>query len=343
MKHKQLALAQSQLSLVKVQALKEYSADWLDGGQKVTRDEGGKFASKSRPGGPVDALKRELSDSFKRQFDKLSEEDKKQLRNELKISQKALDDIAAEIDKLPPEDQEKLKEFITSSDYKKAIKEASEWVSNLDKEAGKAFDSTVTKIESTVKKEDKLSNAFKKISGFVRDAVETAQEHPEVVACGAIAAGLAVAGGAGAVALFSLPNLFGIGGLYGGISAIMGEEAIGAIAGAFATGGLSQLGFGLCAYLAVGETVAALQNLGVILNKDLKAQYEKALDDMKKYNEQVEKDIKAINKSLSDRGLVTPDGYATPKYIKMLKKSGQLEPDYPDDKPYKIPYWKPAS
>lgn len=334
---KQFAIANSQIILIS--ALKDYEANWLDGGQKVTRDESGKFASKSSSTSTADSKTDALGDYLKDNFKKLPKSEQNRLSKALDVSKKTLDELADNFDKMSPEDQKTLKEFIESSNYQRGVREVGKRVSQADPEAGKVFDRTLTKIEGTIKKESRLSGAIKAIGGIVKQAVETAKEHPEIVLAGAMAAGLAVAGGAGAVALFSLPNLFGVGGIWSGLSAAMGGEAIATITSAFATGGLSQLGFSACAYIAIAETMVLSKDLGVLFNKDLKKEYENALKEAGEFAKGMKVELKKNQDKMISDGFATNDGYATPKYIEHLKEAGLLKADYPKDKPYKIPYW----
>jgi hypothetical protein len=284
-------LNQYQLAQVKINSLqvlvlaeaKEYEADWLDGGKTVYR-EGGRFASK---GGGDDADK-QAAEQVKNAIASLPPEQQKVIKKAMDGANQRIDKLVDSLDKLPPEDQKKIRDFITSPDMKKARNQIAKLYDAADPEAGKRFREVNARIDRELDKGGSLKKILQGIQAVASNVVQGAKEHPELVTGATISAACIVAGGAGAVALFSFPNLLGVGGVFGGLTAAAGGETAGAIASAFASGGLSQMGFAVAAYLATSGVFYMAQDALLLVNKKLRdelaAAQEEYLKELQKFN-----------------------------------------------------------
>jgi len=155
---------------------------------------------------------------------------------------KKLDELSTAFNDLSKEDESSIKEFLFSKNLKKAQEQTGDAIAKADSNAGKAFNGMVEAINKLMEKTG-LAKVAKKAKKLASDLIDKAKENrAEIIVATAAAIGVTL-GSAGTVAFFSLPNLFGIGGLFDGIAAILSKEGADAIVAAFAKGGLSQLAF----------------------------------------------------------------------------------------------------
>jgi hypothetical protein len=277
-----LQLQCSVFQLLLLAEAKEYDAGWLDGGKKVYR-EGGRFASK----GSSDDADAQAAEQVRNAIASLPPEQQKVIKKAMDGANQRIDKVVESLDKLPPDDQKKIKDFITSPNMKKAREQIAKLYDAADPEAGKKFREVNAKIDGELGKGGSLKKILKGVQNVANNVVQGAKENPELVVGAAISAACVVAGGAGAVALFSLPNLLGVGGVFGGLVAATGGETVGAITAAFASGGLSQMGFGISAYLAVSGVLYTAQDAVLLANKDLRDELQAV---QKRYLEDIQSD-----------------------------------------------------
>jgi DNA-directed RNA polymerase subunit F len=270
----ELAKARIQtLQILVVAEAKEYDAGWLDGAKKIYR-EGGRFASKGSGETQNNPVISKISESIRqnaeKQFASLTPEKQKKAKEELKTINNGLNELADGIDKMSPEEQEELRKFLASPDVKQVREEVAKLFDSVDKKAGKAFRQVDAKIDKELKEPGTLGKAMKRIQAIANDVIEGVKENPEIVVGAAISAACLIAGGAGVVALFSLPNLFSVGGVWGGLIAITEGATGSAIAQAFAAGGLSQLGFSASVYLVSSGLNNLVLDATMLVNKDIR-------------------------------------------------------------------------
>lgn len=210
--------------------------EWDKKNPWVERGEGGKFAKSASTGTQTD--------------------DGKQSATVQKDVNKMLgkaDDIASSLNKLPESDRSKIFQALNSPNMKKARIATRAKFDAMGKEAGEAFSAANAQLSPIFENSgNNFGKAVAKSKKVVKAMIGAAKENPELVAAGAIGALMATIGTGGAIAFFTLPNLFGLGGLYGGIAAIVTEQSVQNVLSAFAIGGLSQIAFGVSLDLVAG-------------------------------------------------------------------------------------------
>lgn len=223
------------------------SFDWDKKNPWVNRGEGGKF-SKSASSNTETA-------------------DGKQSATTQKAVNKMLgkaDDIGSSLDKLPESNRGKIFQALNSSNMKKARIATRAKFDTMGKEAGDAFSAANAQLSPIFENSgNSFGKAIAKSKKVIKAMIGAAKDNPELVAAGAIGALMATIGTGGAIAFFTLPNLFGLGGLYGGIAAIVGEQSVQSVLSAFAVGGLSQIAFGVSLDLVAGGLLTVAGDMAV--------------------------------------------------------------------------------
>lgn len=212
------------------------SFEWDKKNPWVKRGEGGKFAKSASTGAQTDDGKQ--SATIEKDVNKMLGK---------------ADDIGSSLDKLPESDRSKIFQALNSQNMKKARIATRAKFDAMGKEAGEAYSAANAQLSPIFEKSgNRFNDAVAESKKVVKGIIGAAKENPELVAVGAIGALMATIGTGGAIAFFTLPNLFGLGGLYGGIAAIVTEQSVQNVVSAFAIGGLSQLAFGVSLDLIAG-------------------------------------------------------------------------------------------
>lgn len=212
--------------------------DWDKKNPWVKRGEGGKFSKSSSSEPTAEAETGKSPNAVQKAINK--------------IMGKA-EDISSSLDKLPDSSKDKISQAINSSGMKKARVATRAKFDAMGKEAGEAFSEANTQISAIFETSGgNFKKAFNKSKRVVKAMIDTAKDQPALVAVGALGALMATIGTGGAIAFFTVPNLFGLGGVYGGIAAITAEQSVQSIVSAFAAGGLSQISFGVSLDLIAG-------------------------------------------------------------------------------------------
>jgi hypothetical protein len=230
----------TQLKIKEFQILCEgASFEWDKKNPWVNRGDGGKFAKSASSSSEVDTGKQ---DSITRKV--------------IKSMMGKADDIGSSIDKLPEGDRKKIFQALNSPNMQKARIATRAKFDAMGKEAGEAFSAVNAQLSPIFENSgNKFSKAVAKSKKIVKGVIDAAKENPELVVAGAIGALMATIGTGGAIAFFTLPNLFGLGGLYGGIAAIVTQQSVQNVLSAFALGGLSQISFGVSLDLVAGGLI----------------------------------------------------------------------------------------
>ena len=251
------------LQEIKAAALetKEYGADWLGSGKTVNR-QGGRFAPKNGSQQQVFDIQTEqetIKNEGKNIGKSLSTEDA------VKALETTTNQIGLAMKGLTKEERLRLDDLYNNPNVAKANQLALEGVKSVNPEVAKYLKETNDVIMGELKKNRSVTDVLSKAQMHLKDIAKIIKEAPtEDKVAGAVLGTALVLGGVGAIALFSIPNLIGLGGVFGGISAIAQGAAAGEIAQAFAVGGLSQLGFSLSAYAALNGAWAILQNIKML-------------------------------------------------------------------------------
>lgn len=235
---------------------KEYEADWLGGGKTINR-QGGRFAPKNGGGSSVDK-----NDPYYKagktigRFGSTKEAAKKM--------ESTINNMETALKGLTEEERLRLDDYVNSSSVKKAMESTRKGIDSVNPEMGEHFKKTDDALLGGLKKNRTIADVLKKAKMELQDLGKIISKNPEYAVAGTVLAAGMVLGGIGAVALFSLPNLIGLGGVFSGITAIAQGAAAAEIAQAFAVGGLSQLGFSLSVYAMLNGAYGILNNLSML-------------------------------------------------------------------------------
>jgi hypothetical protein len=215
------------------------SFEWDKKNPWVNRGDGGKFAKSASSSSEVDTSKQDSTTQ-------------KAVRNMMRKA----DDIGSSLDKLPEGDRKKIFQALNSPNMQKARVATRARFDAMGKEAGETFSAVNAQLAPIFENSgNKFGKAVAKSKKVVKGVIDAAKENPELVAAGAIGALMATIGTGGAIAFFTLPNLFGLGGLYGGIAAIVTQQSVQSVISTFAVGGLSQIAFGVSLDLVAGGLI----------------------------------------------------------------------------------------
>jgi len=250
------------LQEIKAAALetKEYGADWLGSGKTVNR-QGGRFAPKNGGGSTVDK-----NDPYYQVYKAGEKEGRfgntKQYLKEMELTINQLDKA---LKGLTEEERLRLDDFSNNPNTKKINNLMMQGISNVNPEMGEYYKKTNDAILGSLKNNRTITDTFKKAKLHLQDIGKILGEHPaEYAIAGTVLATATILGGIGAVALFSIPNLIGLGGVFGGIVSIAQGATAAEIVEAFAIGGLSQLGFSVSAYAVLNGAWAMLQSINML-------------------------------------------------------------------------------
>lgn len=232
---------------------KEYGADWLGSGKTVNR-QGGRFAPKNGGDSSVD-----VNDPYYKAGKNMGRSGS--TKQSLERMESTVDQMEKALKGLTEEERLRLDEYVNSSAVKKATESTLKGVNSVNPEMGEYFKKTNDALLGGLKKNKTVIDVLKQAKMELQDLGKIISKNPEYAVAGTVLATGMVLGGIGAVALFSLPNLIGLGGVFTGISAIAQGAAAGEIAQAFAVGGLSQLGFSLSVYAILNGAYGILNNL----------------------------------------------------------------------------------
>ncbi len=235
---------------------KEYGADWLGSGKTVNR-QGGRFAPKNGGDSSVD-----VNDPYYKAGKNMGRSGS--TKQSLERMESTVDQMEKALKGLTEEERLRLDEYVNSSAVKKATESTLKGVNSVNPEMGEYFKKTNDALLGGLKKNKTVIDVLKQAKMELQDLGKIISKNPEYAVAGTVLATGMVLGGIGAVALFSLPNLIGLGGVFTGISAIAQGAAAAEVAQAFAVGGLSQLGFSLSAYLMLNGAYGILNNLSML-------------------------------------------------------------------------------
>jgi hypothetical protein len=223
--------------------------EWDKKNSWVNRGEGGKFA-KSAGSSTEDADKESTSGAKDKIFKSVSAK---------------VDQIAGALDKLPESDLQKISQAINSPNMQKARVAARAKFDAIGKEAGEAYSMANAQMAPVFQKHGSdFKKAVAEAKRIAKGIVDTTKENPELVVAGAMGAILATVGTGGAIAFFTIPNLFGLGGVYGGIAAMVGQQSVSQVVSAFALGGLSQISFGVSIDLIAGGLALMVSDAAIL-------------------------------------------------------------------------------
>lgn len=235
---------------------KEYGADWLGSGKTVNR-QGGRFAPKNGGDSSVD-----VNDPYYKAGKNMGRSGS--TKQSLERMESTVDQMEKALKGLTEEERLRLDEYVNSSAVKKATESTLKGVNSVNPEMGEYFKKTNDALLGGLKKNKTVIDVLKQAKMELQDLGKIISKNPEYAVAGTVLATGMVLGGIGAVALFSLPNLIGLGGVFSGITAIAQGAAAAEVAQAFAVGGLSQLGFSLSAYLMLNGAYGILNNLSML-------------------------------------------------------------------------------
>lgn len=235
---------------------KEYGADWLGSGKTVNR-QGGRFAPKNGGDSSVD-----VNDPYYKAGKNMGRSGS--TKQSLERMESTVDQMEKALKGLTEEERLRLDEYVNSSAVKKATESTQKGVDSVNPVMGEYFKKTNDALLGGLKKNRTVTDVLKKAKMELQDLGKIISKNPEYAVAGTVLAAGMVLGGIGAVALFSLPNLIGLGGVFSGITAIAQGAAAAEVAQAFAVGGLSQLGFSLSAYLMLNGAYGILNNLSML-------------------------------------------------------------------------------
>lgn len=235
---------------------KEYGADWLGSGKTVNR-QGGRFAPKNGGDSSVD-----VNDPYYKAGKNMGRSGS--TKQSLERMESTVDQMEKALKGLTEEERLRLDEYVNSSAVKKATESTLKGVNSVNPEMGEYFKKTNDALLGGLKKNKTVIDVLKQAKMELQDLGKIISKNPEYAVAGTVLAAGMVLGGIGAVALFSLPNLIGLGGVFSGITAIAQGAAAAEVAQAFAVGGLSQLGFSLSAYLMLNGAYGILNNLSML-------------------------------------------------------------------------------
>lgn len=274
------------LSLIQAQKIKEYDAPWLKTGIHIYR-EGGRFASKkdqesdssgeeikkltpSEAKSLVDkGLNKQLDQTRKIQVNNtlwladntLDPKQKEKILNAVDDYNKQMDEVIEALKTLSQKQDEEVKSLINLPVMEKSRDMIASKISSIFGKSAGDVAKEINKAVPEAMKKGKLASVIAFLKDKASNAIQVAKENPELVAVGALAAVAAVAGGAGAIALFSWPNLIGAGGLWTAFGAITQGAGMGGVASAFASGYAANLGFGLSTLISISGLSMFIKSL----------------------------------------------------------------------------------
>ena len=235
---------------------KEYGADWLGGGKTVNR-QGGRFAPKNGGDSSVDT-----NDPYYKAGKDMGKHGS--TKEAAKRMEFAVVNMEKALEGLTEEERLRLDDYVNGSTMRKAMESTRKGINSVNPEMGEHFKKTDDALLGGLKKNRTIADVLKKAKMELQDLGKIISKNPEYAVAGTVLAAGMVLGGIGAVALFSLPNLIGLGGVFSGITAIAQGAAAAEIAQAFAVGGLSQLGFSLSVYAMLNGAYGILNNLSML-------------------------------------------------------------------------------
>lgn len=236
---------------------KEYEADWLGSGKTINR-QGGRFAPKNGGGSSVDTNNPAYKEGQKEGRWGSTKQSLKEMELTINQLEKALKGLTEE-------ERLRLDDFSNNPNTKKINNLIAQGISDVNPEMGEYYKKTNDAILGGLKNNRTITDTLKKAKLHLQDIGKIIGEHPaEYAIAGTIISAATILGGIGAVALFSIPNLIGLGGVFGGITSIAQGAAAAEIVEAFAIGGLSQLGFSVSAYAVLNGAYAILYNINML-------------------------------------------------------------------------------